>query len=107
MACPGGLRGLSLPSLELSPVSQISCCRFCLLASSVSPHAGSVLVSAPPLSGALGPRSLGPRVATLPVLAIGHRACLRSHYTTSRWHPRCVSGPPEGTSGSTFGAYRV
>ncbi|KAJ1163806.1 hypothetical protein NDU88_004258 [Pleurodeles waltl] len=88
MACPGGFRGLSLPSRELSPVSRISCCRFCLLASSFSPHAGSVLVSAPPLSGALGPRSLGPGVATLPVLATGHRACLRSHDTASRWHPR-------------------
>ncbi|KAJ1089011.1 hypothetical protein NDU88_002164 [Pleurodeles waltl] len=92
---------------ELSPVSQISCCRFCLLASSFSPHAGSVLVSAPPLSGALGPRSLGPRVATLPFLAIGHRACLRSHDTASQWHPRCVSGLPESTGGSTFGTYRV
>ncbi|KAJ1110167.1 hypothetical protein NDU88_007522 [Pleurodeles waltl] len=80
---------------ELSPVSQISCCRFCLLASSFSPHAGSVPVSAQPLSGALGPRSPGPRVATLPVLAIGHRTCLRSHNTASQWHPRCVSGPPE------------
>ncbi|KAJ1119473.1 hypothetical protein NDU88_007658 [Pleurodeles waltl] len=92
---------------ELSPVSRISCCRFCLLGDSFSPHAGSVLVSAPPLSGALVPRSPGPRVATLPVLAIGHRACLRSHDTASQWHPRCVLGPPEGTGGSTFGAYRV
>ncbi|KAJ1188088.1 hypothetical protein NDU88_004853 [Pleurodeles waltl] len=39
---------------ELSPVSRMSCCRFCLLASSFSPYAGSVLVSASPLSGRWG-----------------------------------------------------
>ncbi|KAJ1191035.1 hypothetical protein NDU88_000352 [Pleurodeles waltl] len=98
---------LSLRHLrELSPVSRILRCRFCLLARSFSPHAGSVLVSAPPPSGALGPRSPGPRVATLAVLAIGHRACLRSHNTASQGHSRCVSEPPEGSDGSTFSTFR-
>ncbi|KAJ1127280.1 hypothetical protein NDU88_005683 [Pleurodeles waltl] len=91
---------------ELSPVSRIPRCSFCLLARSLSPHAGSVLVSAPPPSRALGPRSPAPCVATLPVLAIGHRTCLRSHDTASQGHPGCVSEPPEGSDGSTFSAYR-
>ncbi|KAJ1109407.1 hypothetical protein NDU88_006768 [Pleurodeles waltl] len=77
-ACPRGLRGLSSPG-SLT-------CRLCLPARSLSPHAGSVLVSAPPPSGALGPRSPAPRVATLPVLAIGYRACLRNHNTASQGH---------------------
>ncbi|KAJ1196552.1 hypothetical protein NDU88_000420 [Pleurodeles waltl] len=89
---------------ELSPVSRIPRCR--LLARSLSPHAGSVLVSAPPPSGALGPRSPAPRLATLPVLAIGLRVCHRSHNTASQGHPGCVSEPPGGSDGSTFGAYR-
>ncbi|KAJ1185589.1 hypothetical protein NDU88_002381 [Pleurodeles waltl] len=81
-ACPRGLRGLSsLGSLT---------CRLCLPARSLSPHAGSVLVSAPPPSGALGPRSTAPRVATVPVLAIVRRACLRNHDTASQGHPRWI-----------------
>ncbi|KAJ1117133.1 hypothetical protein NDU88_005333 [Pleurodeles waltl] len=108
LAGRGQVRHLRLPwpDRELSPVSRILRCRFCLLARSLSPHAGSVLISAPPPSGALGPCSLAPRVATLPVLAIGHCAGLRSHDNASQGHPGCVSEPPEGSDGSTFGAYR-
>ncbi|KAJ1162832.1 hypothetical protein NDU88_003297 [Pleurodeles waltl] len=40
-----------------------------------------------PVNAADRARSPGPRVATLPVLAIGHRACLRSHDTASQGHP--------------------
>ncbi|KAJ1162158.1 hypothetical protein NDU88_002634 [Pleurodeles waltl] len=91
------------PRRELSSVSRIPRCCLCFLAKSLSPHAGSVLVSAPPPSRALGPRSPTPRVATLPVLAIGHRACLRDHDTASQGHPGCWRLPDVYSRSTLYG----
>ncbi|KAJ1127810.1 hypothetical protein NDU88_006203 [Pleurodeles waltl] len=78
---------------ELSPVSQISRRHYCLLARSLSQLAGSDPASAPPPPGALGPRSPAPRMATLPISAIGLRACPCSHGTAPQGHPWYVSEP--------------